>query len=183
MAMYKSLRITTRETSNLLVGLEDGFYEKKVSLPMVQVGHYRLPAFHEASGDSPSHHFMTVHLNHDRVVKSLEQNGHLQRDSFGSGDICFTPAQTPLAVRIEEPCEIVAIHIEPTFFAQSFAEMADAQNLELVPLFKLRDPLIYQMMIALKEQVEASEGAWSRLYLTTPLLKREGILNGYCYVG
>jgi AraC family transcriptional regulator len=165
MAMYKSLSMNTRKTSNPLASLEDGFYEKKVSLPMVQVGHYRLPAFHEASEDSTSHHFVTVHLNRDRVVKSLEQNGHLQRDSFGSGDICLTPAQTSSAVRIEEPCEIVAIHIEPTFFAQAFAEIADAQNLELMPLFNLRDPLIYQMAIALKEQIESSEGAWNRLYI------------------
>jgi AraC family transcriptional regulator len=165
MAMYKSLGMNTRKTSNPLTSLKDGFYEKKVSLPMVQVGHYRLPAFHQTSEYSPSHHFMTVHLNRDRVVKSLEQNGHLQRDSFESGDICLTPAQTPSAVRIEEPCEIVALHIEPTFLAQAFAEIADAQNLELVPQFKLKDPLIYQMAIALKKQIESSKGAWNQLYI------------------
>ena len=177
--------MNAHKTSNTSIGSDEEFYEQKVSLPTLQVGHYRLPASAEASEHLSSQHFITVHLNHHPVVKELYLNGHLQRGSFEAGDICLTPAATLVSsVRIRQPSELVALHIEPTFFAQTAAEIADTNSLELVPQFKLKDPLIYQMEIALKAQIESSAAQWNLLYIESMvtticvhLLRRYSIQN------
>ena len=177
--------MNTRKTSNTSIGSDEEFYEQKVSLPTLQVGYYRLPASAEASEHLSSQHFMTVHLNHHPVVKELYLNGHLQRGSFEAGDICLTPATTLVSsVSIRQPSELVSLHIEPTFFAQNAAEIANINSLELVPQFKLKDPLIYQMAIALKAQIESSAAQWNRLYIESMvtticvhLLRRYSIQN------
>jgi AraC family transcriptional regulator len=166
MAKRKSLQMNARRTLNPSTSSDEGFSIKQVSLPMMQVEHCRLPASAGTPKHFSSQHFMTVHLNPGPVVKELKLNDCLQRGSFGAGDICLTPAATPVSsVNIQEPSELVALHIEPTFLVQTFAEIVDPKDLELVPQFKLQDPLIHQMAIALKAQIESSEETWNRLYV------------------
>ncbi|WGV26857.1 helix-turn-helix domain-containing protein [Halotia branconii] len=166
MAKRKSLQMNAREMSNTLTSSDEGFSQKKVFLPMMQVVYCRLSACAETPKHFSTQHFMTVHLNHDPAVKELKLNGCLQRGSFGAGDICLTPAATPVSsIRIQEPSELVALYIEPTFFVQTSAEIVDTKGLELIPQFQLKDPLIHQMAIALKAQIESSEEIWNRLYL------------------
>lgn len=166
MAKQGSLRAIAPKSSDILLNPDQKFSEKKVSLPMMQVGHYRLPASAETSRHLSSQHFMTVHLNQNAAVKELELNGHLQRGSFVAGDVCFTPATTSVSsIKIQDPSELVAIHIEPVFLAQTSAEIEGADSLELLPQFKLKDPLIYQMAIALKAQIDSSAEQWNRLYI------------------
>lgn len=87
MAKRKSLRRNARKTSNTSTSSDERFSKKKVSLPMMQVEHCRLPAAAETPKHFSSQHFMTVHLNHDPALKELKLNGCLQRGSFGAGDI------------------------------------------------------------------------------------------------
>ena len=158
--------MNVRKTPSTLIGSDKEFYEQIVSFPTLQVGHYRLPASVEASDHLSSQHFMTIHLNHCPVVKELCLNGNLKRGSFEAGDICLTPATTLVSsVIIQQPSELVSLSIEPTFLAQTAAEITDTNSLKLVPQFKLKDPLIYQMAIALKEQIESSAIQWNRLYI------------------
>ena len=158
--------MNAHKTPSTSTDSDEEFYEQIVSFPTLQVGYYQLPASAEASEHLSSQHFMTVHLNHRPVVKELCLNGHLQRGSFGAGDICLTPATTLVScVRIRQPSELVSLSIEPTFLAQTAAEITGANSLELVPQFKLKDLLIYHMAIALKEQIESSAIQWNRLYI------------------
>ena len=164
MAKRKSLRINTHKTSNTSTSSDEKFSEKEVSCPMVQVSHYRLPASREVSEQCFSQHFMTVHLSRNHTIKERKLGGRFQRSSFRVGDICLTPATETVSVRLEEPCELLGLYIEPAFFTQLTAEMADAKSLELVPQFKLKDPLIHQMAIALERQIESS-GELNDLYI------------------
>ncbi len=166
MANRKSLQVIDRSVSNASTSLDEGFSTKKVSLPIIQVEHCWLPATTGAPNHCSSQHFVTVHLNADPVVKELKLNGCIQRGNFAAGDICLTPAATSVSsVSIQKPSELVALHIEPTFLGRAFAEIADPQDFELAPQFKLKDPLIHQMAIALKAQLESPEGGWNRLYV------------------
>lgn len=110
-----------------------------------------------------SQHLITIHLNHPAVIKEQLLNGHLRCDRFRNGDICLTPATAPVSVRLQDSSEWIALHLEPTFIGQIAAEVADPDQLEIVPQFKLNDPLIYQIGIALKVNLE-SENACGRLY-------------------
>lgn len=148
---------------------------QKASWDGIQIGHYQQPAY-----ETPEHifsqHLISIHIN-SPVMKEQVLNGHIRRECFVDGDICITPAGTPVAVRFNNPCEFALLHLEPTFINRALSELVDIDDLEVVPQFKLCDPLIYQIGVALKAELE-SGGLGSRLYaesaatfLTTHLLR------------
>lgn len=55
---------------------------------------------HTAAFETPEHcfpqHFITIHHNHSLIVKQRMLNGHFQSDRFRDGDVCLTPATTPV---------------------------------------------------------------------------------------
>jgi AraC family transcriptional regulator len=129
----------------------------------IQLAHHR----HLAAFETPEHcfpqHFITIHLNHVSVKKERMVNGELQYERFRAGDICLTPATAPVAVRLYDACEIIHLYLEPTLMARLTTDVANVDGLELMPQFKLNDPLIYQIGIALKTKLETA-GVWDRLY-------------------
>jgi AraC family transcriptional regulator len=129
----------------------------------VRVSYYK---YHNAL-ETPEHcfsqHLITIHLNHAVVMKEQLLNGHLQCDRFRNGDICLTPATAPVSVRLEDASEWIALHLEPKFIEQIAAEVVDPNRLEIIPQFKLNDPLISQIGIALKVNLQSENGC-DRLY-------------------
>ena len=71
----------------------------------------------------------------------------------------MTPATIPGSVRLKDACELICLSLAPTFMPQT----TEVEGFELVPQFKLNDPLIYQIGIALITTPE-SKGAGDRLY-------------------
>ncbi|BDA67746.1 hypothetical protein CAL7716_019120 [Calothrix sp. PCC 7716] len=136
---------------------------QKASWNGIQLGYYQ----HSAAFETPEHcfpqHFITIHLNHTTVVKERMLNGRSQCDHFRNGDICLTPATAPVSVRLYDSSQVIHLYIEPTFMTGIIAEVGDVDRIEVVPQFKLNDPLIYQIGIALKAKLE-SKGLWDRLY-------------------
>lgn len=122
---------------------------------------------HIAAFETPEHcfpqHFITIHRNHSPIVKERTLNGYFQSDRFRDGDICLTPATTPVSVRLHNACEVMHLYLEPALMAQLMIEIADIDSLELIPQFKLNDSLIYQIGIALKVKLEFN-GLCDRLY-------------------
>ncbi|BAZ15339.1 AraC family transcriptional regulator [Calothrix sp. NIES-4071] len=129
----------------------------------VKVSYYN---YHTAF-ETPEHcflqHLITIHLNHTEVMKEQLLDGRLQCAHFRNGDICLTPATVPVSVRLHDSIELISLYLEPTFIRQIAAEVTDADRFEVVPQFKLNDPLIYQIGIALKANLE-SEKVCNRLY-------------------
>ncbi|MEH1906284.1 MAG: AraC family transcriptional regulator [Nostoc sp.] len=129
----------------------------------VRVSYYE---YHNAV-ETPEHcfsqHLITIHLNHAVVIKEQLLNGHLRCDRFRNGDICLTPATAPVSVRLQHSSEWIALHLEPKFMEQIAAEVVDPDRLEIIPQFKLNDPLIYQIGIALKVNLEF-KNVCDRLY-------------------
>ena len=129
----------------------------------VRVGHYKFHTAVETSEHCFSQHMITMHINHAVVKKEQLLNGHLRCDRFRNGDICLIPATAPALVRLHDASEIISLHLEPTFLRQIAAEVVDPDRLELLPQFKLNDPLIYQIGIALKANLKL-ESVCNRLY-------------------
>lgn len=122
---------------------------------------------HTHAFETPEHcfpqHFITIHRNQSPVVKERVVDGCFQSDLFRDGDICLTPATTPVLVRLHHTCDVMHLYVEPALMAQLMVEVADIDGLELIPQFKLNDPLIYQIGIALKMKLECN-GLCDRLY-------------------
>ncbi len=129
----------------------------------VKVSYHKCPKPFETPEHYFSQHLITIHLNHRAVLKEQLLNGHLRGDRFFNGDICLTPANTPVLVRLQDSIEFISLHLEPAFMKQIATGVVDSDRLEVVPQFKLNDPLIYQIGIALKANLE-SEGVGDRLY-------------------
>lgn len=136
---------------------------QKTSWHGIRVNYYRHPTAFEAPEHCFLQHFLTIHLNHAPVVKEQVLDSRRQCDRFRDGDICLTPATAPVSVRLQDSSELICLHLEPTLITQMTAEIADADHLEIVPQFKLNDPLIYQIGVALKTQLK-SQGVCDRLY-------------------
>ena len=172
MVKSKPLLINARKASesplNSLMSSEVTLFENKGLWSLMQVGHYQCSAALETPEHCFAQHFISVQLSPAAVIKEQRLNGRLQCGDFSAGDICLTPAAVPVSVRLQAPCEIIGLYIEPAFFTQLAAEVADSDRLELVPQFKLNDPLIYQIAIALKAQISSS-GDWQRLYIESML--------------
>lgn len=162
MAKSNSRLINVSKESNSPASPEVAIAERKVSWSMIHVGHYQYTAALETPEHYFPQHFISVHLNETAIIKEQRLDGHLQSDSFSIGDICITPATTPVSVRLHAPWEIMGLYLEPTSITQLTA--VDAESIQLVPQFKLQDPLIHQMAIALKTQL-SSPGEWNRIYV------------------
>lgn len=138
-------------------------FSQKASWNGIKVSYYQHPAAFETPEHCFSQHFITIHLNHAPVVKEQVLNGYLQCDRFKDGDICLTPANAPVSVRLHDSSELICLYLEPTFMTEITAEVSDVDNFELIPQFKLNDKLIYQIGIALKANLEF-KGMCDRLY-------------------
>lgn len=136
---------------------------QKASWDGIQLGYYQ----HSAAFETPSHcfpqHFISIHLNNATVVKEQVLDGRHRCADFRNGDICLTPATTPVSVCLHDSSELICLYLEPTFMARIMAEVADFERIEILPQFKLNDPLISQIGIALKAKLE-SRGVWDRIY-------------------
>lgn len=136
---------------------------QKASWDGIQLSYYQ----HSAAFETPLHcfpqHFITIHLNNATVFKEQVLDNRRQCADFRNGDICLTPATAPVSVRLHDSCELICLYLEPTFMARITAEVADFERLEIVPQFKLNDPLLSQIGIALKAKLE-SKGVWDRIY-------------------
>ena len=130
----------------------------------IQIGYYQHPDAFETPEHCFLQHYITIHLNHATVVKEQVLNGRLRCDRFRDGDICITPATTPVSVRLQDSSELICLNLDPAFITRITAEIADGDRIEVVPQFKLNDPLIYQIGVALKAKLE-SKGVWDRLYI------------------
>ncbi|MBD2066058.1 hypothetical protein H6F93_00640, partial [Leptolyngbya sp. FACHB-671] len=76
---------------------------------------------HTDAFETPEHcfpqHFITIHRNHSPIVKERMLNGHFQSDRFRDGDVCLTPATTPVSVRLHDACEVMHLYLEPALMA------------------------------------------------------------------
>ena len=93
-------------------------------------------------------------------------DGRFVREHNVQGEFVIIPANiTHQAAWYQEGCS-VAIAIEPTVFAQTIYEVVDPDKVELLPQFATRDPLVYQIGVALKSAL-TRHGTSSRLYAET----------------
>ena len=125
----------------------------------IKVSYYQRFAAFETPEHCFAQHLTTIHLNHAAVIKEQVLSGRLRSDCFRDGDICLTPATAPVSVRLQDASEIISLYLEPTFIQRITAELTDADSFELVPQFKLNDPLIYQIGVALKANLELAQSS------------------------
>ncbi|MGL5872378.1 MAG: helix-turn-helix domain-containing protein, partial [Xenococcaceae cyanobacterium] len=117
----------------------------------------------EPAGEMPE----SIAIAHSLVIcqgsfqASYLLNGKWQQENYSTGDLVLFPANEIFPkVRVDREVPLILLYLNPTTFINSVCE---TNNLDLIPNLKFRDPLIQQMGIALKAELETG-GRDSRLY-------------------
>lgn len=116
---------------------------------------------HQPSHETPEHTF----YHHGLVVfsntKALEierlLGDSLKTEHLKSNEVVMVPANVPHICRTREDVEFLVITLEPQFTAQTAYELFDPEQVELKPSFAHSDPLIYQIGLTLKAELESHE--------------------------
>ncbi|MBV6622335.1 MAG: helix-turn-helix transcriptional regulator [Rivularia sp. (in: Bacteria)] len=88
-----------------------------------------------------------------------------QRQYYGEGDIGIFPAyQTSPAAKFEQDNQFIVLSFEPDFLIRAVDESINIDNIEIIQRIKAYDPLIKQIGLAIKRELETSI-IDSRLYV------------------
>lgn len=148
----------------------------------------------EPAGEMPetqlNQHALIICLGNFRA--SFELEGRWQHRDYAAGEIAIFPASEPLPkTQFDRAVPLIELFLDPAAIASTADNTVDIRQIDLLPNLQLRDPLIYQMGLALMAELKAG-GADSRLYaesmataLSAHLLRRYSSrpLEGQTYPG
>jgi len=90
-------------------------------------------------------------------------DGRLRREQVVQGDVVVVPANTGHRVQWDTAGGVIMLGLETAVFTHAIYEMVDPERVELAPHFAKPDPLICQLGLTLKAELE-SGGLGSPLY-------------------
>ncbi|MDJ0719160.1 MAG: AraC family transcriptional regulator [Prochloraceae cyanobacterium] len=119
-------------------------------------------------GESPEvisgHHGIIIFNEVPKPIEAERRlDGCLKRDRVLQGDVVVIPANTPHQVRWDGIGGLIILEIEPHIFDLAISEALDRDRVEITPHFSTPDPLICQLGLKLKTELE-NGGLGSRLY-------------------
>lgn len=125
----------------------------------IHLEYHRQPAHETPDYCFPSH-LISIGLGYE--AKEFRANGRLYKD-FVVGNVAICPAHQSLRTQAYGNAEFLLLAIDVTFFGNAASESVDGKPIELTSQVAGHDPLIYQMGLALRRELESS-GCDSRLY-------------------
>ena len=99
-------------------------------------------------------HHLTLQLKMPKKVE-LKINGKFNHRQLLPGNVCITPVQHLHAVRWQEEMEVLSLTLEPKFVTQAVQESVNPNQVELMMHRGQKDPLIREILFALKADLEA----------------------------
>lgn len=142
----------------------------------IHLEYHRQPV-HETPDYCLPSHLLSIGLGYE--AKEFRANGKIYKN-FVVGNVAICPAHQPLKTQAYGNAEFLLLAIDATYFDHTTGELTDGKSIELKSQVFGQDALIYQMALALKQELESS-GRDSRLYaesmvraLTVHLIRRYG---------
>lgn len=107
-------------------------------------------------------HFIIIARDNFRANYML--NGSWHQVDYTKGDIAIIPASHGFPkTQVDREVPLVELFVDPTLVTRIACESVNADNIELVPQFNICDPLIENMGLALKAELELN-GVQSKFY-------------------
>ncbi len=128
----------------------------------IHAQYHQQPAWEIPESYSPRHVLVVIHFGQPTKTERVLDR-HRQSEVACTGDIAIIPANTQHKVSWDRERDFTLLFLEPKYVAQIAHESVDADHVEIVPHFATPDPLIYQIGVLLKSELE-SNGLGSRLY-------------------
>jgi AraC family transcriptional regulator len=112
---------------------------------------------------SPLQHIITIYTREFQA--KLKINGHWQSKSYTATDVGIFPAhQISPAVQFEQELGFIHVGLEPAMITRVAYESVNADAVEIVQQLQTPDPLIQQIGLTLKQEIETN-GFDSSLYI------------------
>ena len=131
--------------------------------------HITLEHFQNQPWEFPEHYFaqhiIVVHLQ-DLLNSERKLDNRLQTENFYVGEIVLVPSGVNHSLATRQPSNGLLLSLDPQSIAEIAPEAIDPDRVELIPTFPKSDPLIYNIALALKRQLEIDYND-SKLYAET----------------
>lgn len=130
---------------------------------------------HQPAWETPEYshirHMLLVHTSQQAVRAERVLDGQRQTEQLRDGNIVIVPATAQHQANWNQENTFTLLFLEPAHLAQVAYESINLDRVELIPQFARLDPLIFQIGLSLKAELE-SPGLSDRLFvdaLTTAL--------------
>ena len=113
--------------------------------------HYQL-----SNGESEcclANYLLSIHLGQPLQLKRTI-DGQCSSDYLIEGDIMISPPYLHRKLVWDTDAEFLLLRLEPKLFASAMYESVDAERVQIAPQLKICDPLIQQIGLALKAELE-----------------------------
>lgn len=135
---------------------------KNLSWQEIHLSYYWQPP-HETPEYEPRQCLISIHLGQPVMLQQRWQGGHLTKESQMYGDVSIYPTGRSLREAWNADAEFLELYLTPTLFSQVADELIDLDRLEILPQPSIRDPLIHQLGLSLKAELESTVGNSSRI--------------------
>jgi len=126
---------------------------RKTAWEGISLEHLQFPALDISDVTAMSHH-LTLQLGTPKTVE-LKVNGKFSRQQMIPGNVCITPVQHLHAIRWQSEMEVLSMTLEPSFVMKALQESVNPDRVELIMHRGHSDPLIREILLALKVELEA----------------------------
>jgi AraC family transcriptional regulator len=101
-----------------------------------------------------SQHILCVHQFQQKTQLERSLDGKRRIEEVGCGEIAIIPAQVAHQLRWQTPGDFTLVMVEPAHLHRITQPSVDVENFELKPQTAILDPLVYQIVQALKSELE-----------------------------
>lgn len=119
---------------------------------ILQVEQHHQPANQRSECCLPTY-LLSIHLGQP-IQLERKIDGRRSYDRLMKGDIMITPPNLHRKLFWDVDAEFLLLRLEPRLFATAMHESVDAERIQIVPQLKICDPLIQQIGLALKAELE-----------------------------
>ena len=119
----------------------------------IHLSHYYQPP-HETPEYRPQQCLISIHLGQPLTLQQDWKHGLAINEFQTYGDISIYPTTNSLKETWNADAEYLEIYLTPTLFSTIAYELLDVDGLEILPQPNIRDPLIQQLGLSLKTELE-----------------------------
>ncbi len=91
-------------------------------------------------------------------------DGHYKHNQMDTGSFTVLPVGMSRRVIWDRPIEFLLVELDPAYVKQMMLSLGDRHQIDLRPHYKCHDPLIHQLGLALRAELQ-SQGSGGKLYL------------------
>lgn len=132
---------------------------------------FHLQYLRSRSGETPEfcmdQHAIAIYTDVPaNFTSERRMDGRFQQDVVAEGHILVMPSEMPYWVREPEESNYLLLSFDPALLATVASQSDNSDSVELIPHFATPDPLIHQLSLSLKAELESGR-VGSRLYAET----------------